>query len=151
MPVRVPVFECMDTMRDHLRAQGLLHRPEDVLVMVAPDVAAELYVWAWRVRHPRCFAWPPAHLPWMATMGSAAISRRPGETDDQLRVRAACAPPPARVPYELVDLIGKIDEYPVLVRGYLDPGHLGLLPYGLLAENDRTMTAVMEAKARRTK
>jgi hypothetical protein len=56
-----------------------------------------------------------------------------------------------RLPFELVDLIGKIDEYPVIVRGYLDPGHMGMLPYSMLADNDRTMDAIAEAKARRPK
>jgi len=39
----------------------------------------------------------------------------------------------------------------VIVRGYLDPGHMGVLPYSLLGEQDRTGAAIMEAKARRPK
>jgi hypothetical protein len=124
-PIKIPLYDSVDHMRDHLRAQGLLHRPEDVLVIVAPDLAAELYTWAWRVEHPRCHAWPPG--------------------------RAVVATDGTRMPFELVDLIGKIDEYPVIVRGYLDPGHMGMLPYSMLADNDRTMDAVAEAKARRPK
>jgi hypothetical protein len=124
-PVKIPVYENLDQMRDHLRTQGLLHRPEDVLVIVAPDIAAELYTWAWYVEHPRCCAWPPS--------------------------RAVIATDGTRLPFELVDLIGKIDEYPVIVRGYLDPGHMGMLPYSMLADNDRTMDAIAEAKARRPK
>jgi hypothetical protein len=124
--VTIPVFENVDQMRDSLRAQGLMYRPEEVLVMVAPDVAAELYRWAWQVKHPRCHAWEPGG--WIVS-----ASGMPG------------------APYPLVDLIGKIDEYPVIVRGYMTPGHLGMLPYGMVPQQDQQMEAIAEAKARRPK
>jgi hypothetical protein len=115
--IKIPVFENVDMMRDGLRAQNLLHRPEDVLVMVAPDIAAELYVWAWVVKHPRCFAYPVG--PYLASGHQHGVG-------DAMRA----------------DLIGKIDEYPVIVRGYLDEGQAGMLPYSMVNDNDRRMSGV---------
>lgn len=154
LPIKIPVWENVDQIRDHLRQQGLLHRPEDVLIIVAPDVAAELYRWAWLVGHPRCFAWMPGAMFMVPTGEPPPIfTRGMTETDAEFRARvtAGMEQVPRRVPYPLIDLIGKIDEYPVIVRGYLDPGHMGMFPYSLLAEQDKTGNAIMEAKARRPK
>ncbi len=65
-PVRSAIFEIVRDLRQHYLDAKQPATVEDLLVIVCPKTACEVYTWSWRVQHPdvRAYVHNPGLLPW---------------------------------------------------------------------------------------
>lgn len=101
-PCRVALYDIVERLRQLYLDAKQPATVEDLICIVPPEVAAEMYAWAWRVKHPavRCYDYEPNRISF--------------------------------VDYITNDLVGTIHGYAVMMSPIQQDGYVQLIPFAHL-------------------